>query len=86
MSYLNDDLLEKVNGGTTDWEGYAEEIVEALKTFDGQFNDEHKKLFDAIKRKDWIEVGIIAIPLISANDPLAFEAMKRYMIKKKTAE
>lgn len=67
---LNENELEKIYGGALNWELFSQKYLVALKTAqDITLTEEHKKLIEAIKEKNYVQVAIIATPLI-AKDPL----------------
>lgn len=66
---LNDNDLEKVQGGAPDWEAFSVKFLEALHSDDIVITKEYKDLVEVIKTKNWIDLEIKVIPLI-ATDPV----------------
>lgn len=66
---LNDNDLEKVQGGAPDWEAFSDKFLEALHSGDIVITKEYKDLVEVIKTKNWIDLEIKVIPLI-ATDPV----------------
>lgn len=58
---LNDETLEKIQGGKIDWQLFSMKFLEAIGNKQFEITDYHKKLVDTIKEKNWIEVAAIVL-------------------------
>ena len=75
---INDELLEKVQGGSVDWQLFATKLLNAVTTSSIEINDDIKRIIQTIKTKNWIQVAIEVTPLIATNPDIqriVFECM-----------
>lgn len=71
---LNENDLEKVNGGSVDWQLFSNKLLDAIKNKETPILLEYRDILAAIKDRDYIRVGILALPLI-AKDPVLMKIM-----------
>ena len=69
MIEINDDLLQKVNGGSMDWKQFGQMFLDALNETD-VMKLEYKELAFAIKDKRYTDVIAMVIPLLADGDEL----------------
>ena len=71
MTRLNDDVLQRIQGGEADWLGFGKKVIESLGDLSDLIDaNDIKALVEAIKTKNSTEIAIVAIPIIAKYPPL----------------
>lgn len=71
---LNDEEIEKVAGGM-DAKAFAMAIYD--KTSDLGPDSKYRPILEAIKKKDYLEVYSLALPMLYDGDPIIMEAYNK---------